>query len=88
MEKKILIRNLIGKASIPKSKTQHQKQRKSQGTSEVQGPTLGHLAIVRLQEMFQAFSPGPVDLVPNILCHFFFKNGQLHTGYLPPEMPG
>lgn len=66
-------KNLITlwKTSIPKSKTWQQKQRKSQGTSEAQGPTLGHLDIVKLQEMFLALSPGPVDSVPNILCYFF-----------------
>lgn len=67
--KKILIK--LWKTSIPKGKTRHQKQRKSQGTSEAQGPTLGRLAIAKLQEMFLASSPGTVDLVPNILCHFY-----------------
>lgn len=61
----------LWRTSIPKSKTWRQKQRKSQGTSEAQDPTLGHLAIVKLPEMFLAFSPGPVDLVPNILCCFY-----------------
>lgn len=40
----------LWKTSLSKSKTLHQKQRKSQGSSEAQGPTLGHLAIAKSQE--------------------------------------
>lgn len=49
LKKTILIK--LWKISNPKSKTVHPKHRKSQGTSEAQGPTLAYITIIKFQEL-------------------------------------
>ena len=73
LKKTILIR--LWKTSSPKSKTVHQKQKKSQGTSEAWGPILAYLTVIKLQVpsvcLLDFWPSAPVlwILVPNILCH-------------------